>query len=403
MMQKKILIIALLGLVLGAEASSSVPAEKIRRALKALQSRLPKKKSPALIPGRRLDAHIVGNLLETAVANGDFTTLVAAITAAGLGSALEGEGPLTIVAPNNKAFADTFQALGVTAEEALANPALSSILTYHAVAGKVMAANVTLMDGMEVETLQGEKFTVKMEGDSVKICGSDILPCATVVATDIEATNGVIHVIDMVLIPPTVGEALKAMAAEGGGGGGGNMVACMGKCPDMETMGELGDDYEKICTVVTCLKDNSDDCSEVTKMVADSSGGMMDCICDANVIGVLPTMMKAEETGGVCEEEGKAGEDGVDVCTLDAASECAKTMAGAMTALKDTAACKTMVDGMTAGQSDDEKKCVDDVMAAVKAADAPAADGAADFAARTMAPVGALSAGLLMLLLGFFF
>merc|ERR1719197_931609 len=150
------------------------------------------------------------NLVQVAEKN-EFKILVAAVKAAGLADALAGEGPFTIMAPNDAAFEAAFKALGITAEEALENPALGDILKYHAVSGKVMAADVK--DGMEVETLQGEKFTVNMKDGKATITGGDILPAANVIGTDVMASNGVVHVIDMVLIPPTISKALKEAAA----------------------------------------------------------------------------------------------------------------------------------------------------------------------------------------------
>ena len=135
-----------------------------------------------------------GVIPEVAAAAGNFSTLLAAVEAAGLADELSGEGPFTVFAPTDEAFAkipaDTLKAL-------LADPQgqLAQILLYHVVSGKVMAADVK--DGLEAETLQGAplKFTVGADG-SVKI--GDV----NVVATDVAASNGVIHVIDAVLMPP---------------------------------------------------------------------------------------------------------------------------------------------------------------------------------------------------------
>merc|ERR1719454_1987840 len=146
------------------------------------------------------------NLVELAVES-KFTTLVAAVKAAGLAETLAGDGPFTIMAPTDDAFAAAFKALGITAEDALKLPNLGDILKYHAVSGTVMAKDVT--DGMEVPTIQGEKFTVNVKNDTVTITGGDILPAATVVSADAVASNGVAHVIDQVLIPPTISAALK--------------------------------------------------------------------------------------------------------------------------------------------------------------------------------------------------
>jgi uncharacterized surface protein with fasciclin (FAS1) repeats len=130
------------------------------------------------------------NIVETAIDAGDFTTLVAAVEAAGLVETLTGEGPFTVFAPTDAAFA----ALPEGTVEALLEdiPALTAILTSHVVAGAVMSTD--LSDGMMAGTVEGSEITVSL-GESVMIDG------ATVIAADIETTNGIIHVIDTVLIP----------------------------------------------------------------------------------------------------------------------------------------------------------------------------------------------------------
>ena len=136
----------------------------------------------------------VGNIVAVAQGNEDFSTLVAAITAAGLGEALSGEGPLTVFAPTNAAF----EALPAGLLDKLLLPenkeVLAQILKYHVVAGKVMAADVAAGD---VTTLEGSTFTIATEG-GVKV------NTANVTATDVPASNGVIHVIDAVLVPASV-------------------------------------------------------------------------------------------------------------------------------------------------------------------------------------------------------
>jgi uncharacterized surface protein with fasciclin (FAS1) repeats len=140
------------------------------------------------------------DIVDTAIAAGDFTTLVAAVQAAGLEETLRGEGPFTVFAPTDDAFAALPEG---TVETLLEDPTgdLASILTYHVVAGAVMAADVVGLDGQEVETVNGATFTVNIGDDgSVTLtdaAGNDV----NVVATDIEASNGVIHVIDAVLMP----------------------------------------------------------------------------------------------------------------------------------------------------------------------------------------------------------
>jgi len=131
------------------------------------------------------------DIVDTAVAAGDFTTLAAALEAADLVDTLKGDGPFTVFAPTDDAFAALPPG---TVDDLLADPeALAAILTYHVVAGEVLAADLT--DGQVVETVNGETLTVSIDGDTVKI--ND----ATVTTADISASNGVIHVIDTVLLP----------------------------------------------------------------------------------------------------------------------------------------------------------------------------------------------------------
>lgn len=135
-----------------------------------------------------------GTIVDVAAANPDFETLVAAVTAAGLAETLSGEGPFTVFAPTD----DAFDALPEGVLDALLLPenkdALTSILTYHVVAGEVMAADVTAGD---VATVEGSTITITTDG-GVKV--ND----ANVTTTDVDASNGVIHVLDAVLVPESV-------------------------------------------------------------------------------------------------------------------------------------------------------------------------------------------------------
>lgn len=130
------------------------------------------------------------DIVDTAKAAGTFKTLVAAVEAAGLVDTLKGTGPFTVFAPTDKAFAKIPKAkLAALLKD---KAALTKILTYHVVPGKVMAADVK---PGKVTTAEGSDLTVKMMGKKVKLDKS------TVVKTDIVADNGVIHVIDTVLMP----------------------------------------------------------------------------------------------------------------------------------------------------------------------------------------------------------
>ena len=133
------------------------------------------------------------DIIDTAVAAGTFKTLAAAVTAAGLVPTLKGAGPFTVFAPSDEAFAKLPPG---TVEGLLKDiPKLSAILTYHVLAGKVMAADVMTMDGKTAATVNGALLKISTTG-GVKLNGE-----VNVVATDIACTNGVIHVIDAVLLP----------------------------------------------------------------------------------------------------------------------------------------------------------------------------------------------------------
>lgn len=141
-----------------------------------------------------------GNIVETAMAAGNFTTLTQALEAAGLVETLEGPGPFTVFAPTDEAFAALPDG---QLDELLADPTgdLAQILQFHVIEGDVMAEDVMGMDGETVETLQGGEFTVEVEGETVMLvdgAGNRI----TVIQTDVPATNGVIHAIDGVMMPP---------------------------------------------------------------------------------------------------------------------------------------------------------------------------------------------------------
>ena len=132
-------------------------------------------------------------IVDLAVEAGNFNTLVAAVQKAGLVETLSGEGPYTVFAPTDEAFEKLLANLGISAEELLAREDLADILTYHVVPGKVMAADVVGLDS--ATTVQGGKVAIKTENGVVMINNAKVL------ATDVEGSNGVIHVIDTVLIP----------------------------------------------------------------------------------------------------------------------------------------------------------------------------------------------------------
>jgi len=131
------------------------------------------------------------DIVDTAIAAGSFNTLVTAVQAAGLVETLKGDGPFTVFAPTDEAFAAIPKA---DLEALLADKEqLTAVLTYHVVAGKVMAADVVELDS--ATTVQGSDVDIKVSDGGVMVDG------ANVVTTDIETSNGVIHVIDAVITP----------------------------------------------------------------------------------------------------------------------------------------------------------------------------------------------------------
>jgi len=136
----------------------------------------------------------VNDIIDTAIAAGSFKTLASALTAADLVDTLKGHGPFTVFAPSDDAFAKlpagTVESLLKDVEK------LKSILTYHVVSGKVMAVDVMKMDGKSAKTVNGAELKITTQG-GVKLNGN-----VHVTKTDIDCSNGVIHVVDSVLMPP---------------------------------------------------------------------------------------------------------------------------------------------------------------------------------------------------------
>jgi uncharacterized surface protein with fasciclin (FAS1) repeats len=128
--------------------------------------------------------------------NPELSVLAEAVTAAGLATTLSGPGPYTVFAPTNAAFADLLQRFGMTKEALLADRALlTKVLAYHVVAGRVLRKEIPV--GQPITTLQGETFTVGADLSINDQCGC----AARLVTTDVLAGNGVLHVIDHVLLP----------------------------------------------------------------------------------------------------------------------------------------------------------------------------------------------------------
>ena len=131
-------------------------------------------------------------VVDIALSSEDFSTLVAALQKADLVDTLKGDGPFTVFAPTNAAFEQLLKDLDITAAELLAQPDLSKVLLFHVISGEVLSTD--LEDGMEAATINGEKVKIDL-GDDVKV--ND----AKVTTADLKAGNGVVHVIDKVLVP----------------------------------------------------------------------------------------------------------------------------------------------------------------------------------------------------------
>jgi uncharacterized surface protein with fasciclin (FAS1) repeats len=150
---------------------------------------------PAVAPaqGMSQDKKPMKTIVQVATDAGNFTTLVAALKAAGLVDALQGTGPFTVFAPTDAAFA---KLPAGTVESLLADPEkLASILTYHVVAGKVLAGDIVRGKGARPTTLNGQPLAVSVRGGKVYVNNAQVM------TADIAASNGVIHVIDTVLLP----------------------------------------------------------------------------------------------------------------------------------------------------------------------------------------------------------
>jgi uncharacterized surface protein with fasciclin (FAS1) repeats len=141
-----------------------------------------------------------GTIVDVASANSSFTTLVTAVKAGDLVATLSGRGPFTVFAPTNEAFAK----LPAGTVENLVKPenkaTLVKILTYHVVAGEVPAATVVTLDGKKAKTVQGGEVTIAVKDGKVSLT-DEMGGVANVTATDVKASNGLIHVIDRVLMP----------------------------------------------------------------------------------------------------------------------------------------------------------------------------------------------------------
>lgn len=159
------------------------------------------------------DHNPLGTIVEVAQGNSDFSVLVEAVVAAGLVDTLSGAGPFTVFAPTNNAFGALLAELGTTKEALLGNRALlTAVLSYHVVPGKVESAAVAGLLGKPITTVQGDIFKIDSTAGALTITDGRNRT-AGVSATDIQASNGVIHVIDRVLLPADKNIVETAIAA----------------------------------------------------------------------------------------------------------------------------------------------------------------------------------------------
>ena len=186
------------------------------------------------------------DLVDTAIAADDFNVLVAAVQAAELEETLR-SGEFTVFAPTDAAFEAALEALGLTQDELLASENLADILTYHVVEGTVTSDAVVELDGETVTTVQGATLTVGITEEGGVTLTDGMENTVNVVQTDIEAANGVIHVIDGVLLPPpepeataeATEEATAEATEEAAEEDGATIVRLASETPDLNTLGTL--------------------------------------------------------------------------------------------------------------------------------------------------------------------
>jgi len=139
----------------------------------------------------------LGTIVGVAQATSDFSVLVEAVTAAGLVSTLNGSGPFTVFAPTNAAFAAALTELGLSKAQLLASPLLGDILSYHVVSGRVLKADVPV--GVDIATVLAETETFRIS--NALAITDEAGRVSNITATDVLTSNGVIHVIDQVILP----------------------------------------------------------------------------------------------------------------------------------------------------------------------------------------------------------
>lgn len=183
-----------------AAQNTATPTQQAQATQRAVATQSPAASGAAMQDG--------DTIVDLAVANKDLSTLVTAVTAADLAETLSGKGPFTVFAPSNTAFGKVPKATLDGLLKPTAKADLTKVLTYHVVAGEYMAKD--LKNGQKLKTVQGEELMVTVAGSKVTVGG------ATVVTADVDASNGVVHVIDTVLMPKMTSGSPAASAKTSG-------------------------------------------------------------------------------------------------------------------------------------------------------------------------------------------
>jgi transforming growth factor-beta-induced protein len=165
-----------------------------------------------------------GTIVDVAVKNGSFKTLVELVTLAGLAETLSSAGPFTVLAPNDDAFAKLGAPVLATLKDPANKKLLVQVLSYHVIVGKVPASEVVKLDKKSVATFEGENLGIEVAGSTVTLNKT-----VKVLATDVAASNGVIHVLDTPLVSPIVAEILK-------GADGKDIVQTAAATPDLSVL-----------------------------------------------------------------------------------------------------------------------------------------------------------------------
>ena len=226
------------------------------------------------------------DIIQTATDNGSFTTLVAAVEAAGLAETLSGEGPFTVLAPNDGAFDNLPEGLvaELLEEAAAGGTRLAEILKVHVISGAVMSGDLT--DGMVVPTLNGD-ITVGVSEDGVTFSTSE--GTATVIEADIETSNGVIHIINEVLLPSAAPEGKNIVETAMSTEGFSTLVTAVGLAGFADLLSGEGP-FTVLAPTDDAFNDLEDGTLDMLIMDAEAGGSMLADILNVHVIVGLAVM-----------------------------------------------------------------------------------------------------------------